>query len=81
MTSFQSNAITAICPATVDVLLRALSRKVQPHSDSSSFKQSDAIAIKELVLQCLVKLMHVLHASPAETVTVQVSRVNIQDPD
>ena len=83
----QKNALKAICPATVDVLLRTLSRQPLPDTVTSSDGQQqerdrgqgrgqergqraqDSLALKELVLRCLVKTVHVLHNSPSDQVS------------
>ena len=63
----QENALKAISPATLDVLLQILqntmpSRSHDPHS----------VSVKQLVLTCLTRLVHVVHSLQPEQVVTRL---------
>ena len=63
----QDNALKAICPATLDVLLRVLWSHSLPGS-GSALRDEEMMEVKQLILKCLVRLVHVLHNSSPEQV-------------
>ena len=61
------NALKAICPATLDVLLAVLGGGTT--SGPSSAQREHLACLKHLVLQCLVKMVHILHTCNPEEVS------------
>ena len=63
---FQNNALKVICPATLDVLIKVLlgNQVVGP-----SNAVQDHLELKEIVLQCIMKVIHIVHTSTADMVS------------
>ncbi|KAK2169991.1 hypothetical protein LSH36_5g09019 [Paralvinella palmiformis] len=80
----QNNALKAICPATLDVLTKVLlgNQVVGP-----SNAVQDHLELKEIVLQCIMKVVHIVHTSAADMRQIEVGAVLegyfqvFQDPD
>ncbi|GAB1600529.1 neurobeachin-like protein 1 isoform X2 [Argonauta hians] len=67
------NALRSITPATLDVLLKALSSKKPLNELDIPAKW--AIPLKEVVLKCIVRMMHVIHCSSPDQRQVEVGQV------
>ncbi|ESO94157.1 hypothetical protein LOTGIDRAFT_232423 [Lottia gigantea] len=65
------NALKAITPATLDVLLTVLSSERVGEADSNQ----DFIRLKDLVLKCIVRLVHVIHCCSPDQRQIEVSEV------
>ncbi|KAL5005989.1 hypothetical protein ScPMuIL_017147 [Solemya velum] len=69
----QINALKAITPATLDVLLQVLSTNQIPGPTNE--QRSELTALKDLVLKCIVRLVHVIHVGSPDQRQVEVSQV------
>ena len=74
MFRLQENALKAVCPATLDILLKALligtATTTAPPSDTR--QRTDLVSLKDLVLKCLVNVVHCLHTcSPDQVGTTE----------
>ncbi|CAI9726854.1 1 isoform X1 [Octopus vulgaris] len=73
MSGDQHNALRSITPATLDVLLKALSsQKPQNELDAPA---RWAIPLKEVVLKCIVRMVHVIHCSCPDQRQVEVGQM------
>ena len=72
----QTNALKAITPATLDVMLKVLSASTV-QGPTNALRQEAAV-LKDLVLQCIVRTVHVIHeCSPDQVSLPRVDRVFI----
>ncbi|WAR10789.1 NBEL1-like protein, partial [Mya arenaria] len=62
----QHNALSAITPATLDVLLRVLG--AIDDAKPTNEHREEAGQLSELILQCLVRMVHVIHSSSPDQV-------------
>ncbi|XP_055956982.1 neurobeachin-like protein 1 [Patella vulgata] len=69
----QHNALKAITPATLDVLLKVLSsnRKFGP----TNTNREEISTLKDLVLKCIVRVVHVIHCCSPDQRQIEVSEV------
>jgi len=63
---WQVNALKAISPATVDVLLKVIQSTYQPRRSESA---QDVLSLKELVMQCIVCVVHIISRAVPEEVS------------
>lgn len=68
--SFQANALRAICPATVDVLLQILASDSE--SESSDVQSEEFVCLWDVVLLCVVLMVKTLHACNPEEVSTGI---------
>ncbi|KAK3582874.1 hypothetical protein CHS0354_012486 [Potamilus streckersoni] len=73
MSGSQTNALKAITPATLDVVLKILS--VEQHDKPTNEQRKDSLVLKSLVLKCIVKMVHVIHCCSPDQRQVEVSQV------
>ena len=66
---FQSNSLKGITPATLDVMLKVLAADTV--EGPTNAQRQEATRLKELVLQCIVRMIHVIHECSPD----QVSRL------
>ena len=66
--SVQVNALKAICPATLDVLLKVLSR--DEITGPTNEQRQEFLGLKEMVLKCLVRMVHVIHCCSPDQVNI-----------
>ena len=59
----------AICPATLDVLTMILSGMDQ--TGISTEHKDDMVELKDLVLECFVRVVHVIHCSSPDQVNIE----------
>ncbi|XP_052812655.1 neurobeachin-like protein 1 isoform X3 [Mya arenaria] len=69
----QHNALSAITPATLDVLLRVLG--AIDDAKPTNEHREEAGQLSELILQCLVRMVHVIHSSSPDQRQVEVSQI------
>ena len=62
----QPNALKAITPATLDVLLKILSSN--EHDRPTNEQRLEMLALKDLVLKCAVRMVHVIHCCSPDQV-------------
>ena len=62
----QVNALKAICPATLDVLLTVLAGGIT--SGPSSVQREEFARLKDVVLSCVVHMVRLLHTCNPEEV-------------
>ena len=62
----QVNALKAITPATLDILLHVLS--ASQRAGPTNEQRLDSMCLKELVLKCVVKMVHVIHGCSPDQV-------------
>ena len=63
---FQPNALKAITPATLDVLMKILSSN--EHDRPTNEQRQEMLALKDLVLKCAVRMVHVIHCCSPDQV-------------
>lgn len=69
----QTNALKGITPATLDVMLKVLSaHTVQGPTNA---QRQEAATLKDLVLQCIVRVVHVIHECSPDQRQIEVSEV------
>ncbi|XP_053386541.1 neurobeachin-like protein 1 [Mercenaria mercenaria] len=69
----QHNALSAVTPATLDVLLKILAAS---GSDKPTNEQREEMSrLKNLVLKCMVRMVHVIHCCSPDLRQVEVSHV------
>ena len=69
---YQVNALKAICPATLDVLLKILSHPPstgggRPGASGDDVRQNKTL-LHDLVLKCMVRTVHVVHCCSPDQV-------------
>ncbi|XP_076450797.1 neurobeachin-like protein 1 [Babylonia areolata] len=69
----QTNALKGITPATLDVMLKVLSAHTV-HGPTNAQRQ-EAATLKDLVLQCIVRVIHVIHECSPDQRQVEVCEV------
>ncbi|XP_064646322.1 neurobeachin-like protein 1 isoform X2 [Lineus longissimus] len=69
----QHNALRAISPATMDVCMKLLSSNNTP-GPTNEYRE-DIAKLKELILKCLQRTVHVLHAASPDQRQVEVSTI------
>lgn len=73
MSGTQTNALKAITPATLDVLLKVLAAgAVQGPTNA---QRQAAATLKDLVLKCIVRMVHVIHECSPDQRQIEVSEV------
>ncbi|KAK7111968.1 hypothetical protein V1264_011504 [Littorina saxatilis] len=73
MCGSQTNSLKAISPATLDVMLKVLSASTV-HGPANVQRQ-EATRLKEIVLQCIVRMVHVIHESSPDQRQIEVNEV------
>ncbi|XP_060592045.1 neurobeachin-like protein 1, partial [Ruditapes philippinarum] len=69
----QHNALSAVTPATLDVLLKILASN---GSDKPTNEQREEMrGLKNLVLKCMVRMIHVIHCCSPDLRQVEVSHI------
>jgi len=67
---WQENALKVISPATVDVLLQSVQTGVTLRThDYHPVNTAAVMSVKQLVLTCLARLVHIIHSVQPEQVS------------
>lgn len=69
----QHNALNAITPATLDVLLNALS--TGKGDKPTNEQRQELLILKTLVLKCMIQMVHVIHGCSPDQRQVEVSQI------
>ncbi len=68
----QVNALKAICPATLDVLLHILSEAPPGGHSGGGDARKDVLPLQDLVLKCMVRMVHVVHCCSPDQVAIML---------
>ena len=67
---FQTNALKAISPATLDILLKVLGVGSSPDLQATNLQAEKAANLKTLVLKVIVRMVHIIHESSPDMVSI-----------
>ncbi|XP_041374666.1 neurobeachin-like protein 1 [Gigantopelta aegis] len=73
MSGSQDNALKAITPATLDIMLKVLSAKQR--NGPTNEQRQETTCLKELVLKSVVRMVHVIHGCSPDQRQVEVAEV------